>query len=173
MNLEKYEAWRKRLASSQLRRWEELPELNLYIDQLIAVINDRCASLGVSPITKAMINNYVKKGVIMAPVKKKYSRYQVAAVMVIALLKNIYPLTAIKEALDQLTINDYPQATYNRFVEHFNALLLGETAPQGHVNPGNDELLRLAAQTAYQRMLATKLLEEMKRQQQPVEVKKV
>ena len=52
MNLEKYEAWRKRLASSQLRRWEELPELNLYIDQLIAVINDRCASLGVSPILK-------------------------------------------------------------------------------------------------------------------------
>ena len=119
-----------------------------------------------------MINNYVKKGVIMAPVKKKYSRYQVAAVMVIALLKNIYPLDAIKAALDQLTINDYPQATYNRFVEHFNALLLEQTPPQGQVSPANDELLRLAAQTAYQRMLATKLLAEMQRQQAPVTVKK-
>src|SRR5699024_5034903 len=135
MDLSKYEAWRKRLASSQLRRWEELPELNLYIDQLVAVINDRCASLGVSPVTKSMINNYVKKGVIMAPVKKKYSRYQVAAVMVIALLKNIYPLDAIKAALDQLTINDYPQATYNRFVEHFNALLLEQTPPHSQVAP--------------------------------------
>ena len=172
MDLSKYEAWRKRLASSQLRRWEELPELNLYIDQLVAVINDRCASLGVSPVTKSMINNYVKKGVIMAPVKKKYSRYQVAAVMVIALLKNIYPLDAIKAALDQLTINDYPQATYNRFVEHFNALLLEQTPPQVQVAPANDELLRLAAQTAYQRMLATKLLAEMQRQQAPVTVKK-
>lgn len=172
MDLSKYEAWRKRLASSQLRRWEELPELNLYIDQLVAVINDRCTSLGVSPVTKSMINNYVKKGVIMAPVKKKYSRYQVAAVMVIALLKNIYPLDAIKAALDQLTINDYPQATYNRFVEHFNALLLEQTPPQGQVSPANDELLRLAAQTAYQRMLATKLLAEMQRQQAPVTVKK-
>ena len=172
MDLSKYEAWRKRLASSQLRRWEELPELNLYIDPLVAVINDRCASLGVSPVTKSMINNYVKKGVIMAPVKKKYSRYQVAAVMVIALLKNIYPLDAIKAALDQLTINDYPQATYNRFVEHFNALLLEQTPPQGQVAPANDELLRLAAQTAYQRMLATKLLAEMQRQQAPVTVKK-
>lgn len=172
MDLSKYEAWRKRLASSQLRRWEELPELNLYIDQLVAVINDRCASLGVSPVTKSMINNYVKKGVIMAPVKKKYSRYQVAAVMVIALLKNIYPLDAIKAALDQLTINDYPQATYNRFVEHFNALLLEQTPPQDQVAPANDELLRLAAQTAYQRMLATKLLAEMQRQQAPVTVKK-
>ena len=172
MDLSKYEAWRKRLASSQLRRWEELPELNLYIDQLVAVINDRCASLGVSPVTKSMINNYVKKGVIMAPVKKKYSRYQVAAVMVIALLKNIYPLDAIKAALDQLTINDYPQATYNRFVEHFNALLLEQTPPRGRVAPANDELLRLAAQTAYQRMLATKLLAEMQRQQAPVTVKK-
>lgn len=172
MDLKRYNAWRTRLASSPLRHWEELPELDLYIDQFVAVINDRCANFGVSPITKSMINNYVKKGVIMAPVKKKYSRYQLAAVTVIVLLKSIYPLVAIKEALDQLTINDYPQATYNRFVDHFNALLNQTTAAPAAVDPANDELLRLAAETAYQRILATRLLTEMKRQQAPVPVKK-
>lgn len=172
MELGKYEAWRTRLASSQLRHWEELPEVNLYIDQFIAVVNNRCEVLGVSPITKSMVNNYVKKGVIMAPVKKQYSRYQLATVLVIALLKNAYSLGSIKEALDHLTINDYPQAIYNRFVDRFNALLMQEEAPATSIDPANDEMLRLATLTAYQRILATKLLGEMKRQQAPVEVKK-
>ena len=35
--------WAKELAEIRLPRWEELPSLNLYMDQVVAYINDTLA----------------------------------------------------------------------------------------------------------------------------------
>ena len=62
-----------------LPRWNELPNIDLYIDQLVSLLeqylsnyikndNEKDEKL----ITKAMINNYVKHNVIKAPINKKY-----------------------------------------------------------------------------------------------------
>ena len=66
-------------------RWEELPAIDLYMDQ---VISFTYASLGeffdsacISPLTKSMVNNYVKARIIDPPVNKKYSRLSMACLL--------------------------------------------------------------------------------------------
>ena len=63
-------------------RWNELPNVALYLDQVVTLINS-CLSPILSynidkkenPIlTKTMINNYVKNNLIEAPDKKKYGK---------------------------------------------------------------------------------------------------
>lgn len=173
MLLNEYKQWRKELAKTQLKHWEDLPAMNLYVDQLVSVVNDQLTGLHVGQITKSMVNNYVKKGVIMAPVKKKYSAYQLAAVTVIALLKNTYSLDDIKAGFAQVTVNNYPEAVYNRFVDLFNALLREEDFPTNEgIDEANEILMQLVAKSAYQRVLAVHLFSMMNQEQPPVQLKK-
>lgn len=75
-------------------RWEELPKLLLYMDQVILVLEETL-SLFVEEkenvVTSTMINNYVKQKVILPPVQKKYGREQLAQLMVVCLLKRCFP----------------------------------------------------------------------------------
>ena len=60
--------------------WEQLPELDLYLDQVLLYVNKTCAPVLSSSdkgLTAAMINNYVKHGYVEKPDKKKYQRRQV------------------------------------------------------------------------------------------------
>lgn len=163
-----FDEWRKKLGKVQLDYWDDLPEMNLYADQVVSFINDRLVDLNIDPLTKSMINNYVKKGVIIAPVKKKYSAYQVASLFVIVLLKNIYSIDQIKDGIDQLTINNYPKVVYNRFVELFNAKLRDEEFPQHTVlTDTNEYMLQLVVNTLFQRILSVQLLKEMRETESP------
>ena len=54
-------------------RWSDLPEIDLYMDQVITYINEKLKDTYFYDekfITKAMINNYVKTGIVHPPVKK-------------------------------------------------------------------------------------------------------
>ena len=74
----------------KLPYWEELPNLDLYMDQVI-VLMENYFSQYMEPdtkiITPSMINNYVKLGMMPAPVKKKYSKTHVAYLIIICSLK--------------------------------------------------------------------------------------
>ena len=88
------------LTETKLPDWEELPDLELYMDQVLALIE---RFLGAYPgmseksLTSSMVNNYVKLGVIPPPVKKRYSREHVARLLVICLLKAVLPIPVIGE----------------------------------------------------------------------------
>lgn len=102
-------------------RWEELPAIDLYMDQ---VISFTYASLGeffdsacISPLTKSMVNNYVKARIIDPPVNKKYSRLSMAMVLVVYILKSCYSTEEIRKLIDiGLSLPDNP-VTYDRFCE--------------------------------------------------------
>ena len=63
-----------------LPRWNELPGIDLYMDQLIgyidSAIGDLFCKIDTPPLTKSMVNNYVKAKIIQAPTNKKYSNWQ-------------------------------------------------------------------------------------------------
>lgn len=169
MTEEAFNEWRQNLNKIQLESWDELPEMDLYVDQVVSFINDRLVGLNVDPLTKSMVNNYVKKGAIMAPIKKKYSAPQIAALFGIALLKNIYSLDEIKMGIDQMTINNYPKVVYNRFVELFNARLNGkESSAPTPLTDTNEYMMRLVVDAAFQRILSVQLLKEMQKKETPV-----
>ena len=62
------------LAQPSIPHWDALPDLDLYMDQVIAFMEKYLSLFGDSRdklITPSMINNYVKLGVLPPPVKKK------------------------------------------------------------------------------------------------------
>lgn len=80
-----------------LPRWRDLPDLGLYMDQVLMLIGRTkpvCAE-DASPLTASMVHNYVKLGVMPPPVKKKYAREHLAYLMIICILKPILPLNGI------------------------------------------------------------------------------
>ncbi len=100
-------------------RWNELPEIDLYLDQVVNYLEKYLTQYSVNKedkiITKTMINNYVKQGIMPAPEKKKYSRAHIAYLMVICILKQVYSISDIGKLIS-LTIRYFEiSKAYNRF----------------------------------------------------------
>ena len=100
-------------------RWNELPEIELYLDQVVNYIEKYLGQYNVNRedkiITKTMINNYVKLGIMPAPEKKKYGRPHIAYLIVICVLKQIYSISDIGKLIS-LTIQYFELSkAYNRF----------------------------------------------------------
>ena len=67
---------KKQIADSirnfKLPKYNELPNVGLYLEQTVTYINQCITPLGCAPITSSMISNYVKKNVVPGPIKKQY-----------------------------------------------------------------------------------------------------
>ena len=87
---------KQRLAASvqdfHLPRYNEIPNVGLYLEQTTKYICEYLAPLQENAITGSMISNYVKKGLVASPVKKQYGRDQIAHLMFIALAKSVVSL---------------------------------------------------------------------------------
>ena len=112
-------------------RWEELPNINLFLEQVVTLINDNLAPyIFISSdskdetelLTKTMINNYVKHGIIEAPIKKQYTKSQVAKLFAMCVLKQVYSMQDIKKLLAMALKSDI-QISYNKFCVLFEEAL--------------------------------------------------
>ncbi|MBR5319889.1 MAG: DUF1836 domain-containing protein [Peptococcaceae bacterium] len=111
--------WLDEIQQYRLPRWEELPDIELYMDQVITLIERYLTPLvGQSDnkvITSAMINNYVKLSIMPKPVKKRYERIHLAHLIVITILKQVLLITEVKEGIFlQSKLCTIPEA-YNLF----------------------------------------------------------
>ncbi|MFR9161525.1 MAG: DUF1836 domain-containing protein [Ruthenibacterium lactatiformans] len=66
-------AWSAGLAAQRLPRWDELPDIDLYLDQVLTLLDKYLGPFlpenGGHALTASMINNYVKLRIVPAPVK--------------------------------------------------------------------------------------------------------
>lgn len=99
-----------------LPRWEDLPNLDLYMDQVLTLSDQVLGPLNVKPITAAMINNYVKLKLIPAPIHKRYTRQHVAFILAIAILKDVFEIAQIRDGILLETSAMELKEAYNRFV---------------------------------------------------------
>lgn len=100
-------------------RWEDFPCVDLYLDQVVTLLLEYLEPFYTDKeekiITKTMINNYVKHGVLKPPVKKKYNKNHLANLFVICLLKQVYSINNIKELI-RLALGVAPiETSYNKF----------------------------------------------------------
>ena len=79
-----------------LPEWSALPDIGLYMDQVVTLM-DRTFAAG--EITKSMVNNYVKSGLLKRPVGKKYEREQLAQLIMIGVLKQALSMDDIASLL--------------------------------------------------------------------------
>ena len=111
----------KKMQSFALPRWKDLPEIDLYLDQILSLIGhwlgDYLSFDGKRIMTKTMINNYVKQGYIPAPVNKKYDKYAVGSLFIIALLKHVYQMDEIFALIQQATDGRSPEDFFDYFCE--------------------------------------------------------
>lgn len=86
-----------------LPAYNQLPDTGLYLEQTSQYINRCLAPLGCIEITSSMISNYVKKGLIAAPVKKLYFADQIAHLISITILKQVLSLENISTLFSRQT----------------------------------------------------------------------
>lgn len=108
----------------RLPRYQEIPDVGLYLEQATKYICRYLSPILETPLTASMISNYVKRGLLSSPVKKQYSRDQVAYLFFIAVAKNVLSLDALACFL-QLQQRTYPlEKAYNYFCRELENLLL-------------------------------------------------
>ena len=84
------------IADFRLPRYEEIPNVGLYLEQTAKYITEYLSPLQDGAITGSMISNYVKKGLVANPVKKQYGRDQIAYLIFIAVAKSVLSMEDIR-----------------------------------------------------------------------------
>jgi Mg-chelatase subunit ChlI len=114
------------VANLHFPRWHELPEFELYMDQVIGLIEKYLRPLypeSKAPITPSMINNYVKNGALPPPQNKKYNRTHLALLMIICSAKSILEISSISDILNQSISASNIETALDQFAEMYeNAL---------------------------------------------------
>ena len=104
-------------------KWEEIPSINLYLDQVLLYVNQICPPASPDKekgLTASMVNNYVKHGYISKPEKKKYQRKQIARLIAITTLKSVFSIQEIAQTLNTLHTDTNSEELYNAFVDYLN-----------------------------------------------------
>ncbi len=116
--------WEKVLSEYRTPTWDELPEIDLYMDQVIVLMNRYTDTLAYAPsdgamaITPPMINNYVKLKVMPAPQKKKYSKIHLAYLIMISSLKQALNIPTIQKVIPLLDSEDEIRRMYGIFASN-------------------------------------------------------
>lgn len=151
-------------------KYEELPDIELYRDQLLVYVEERFQPLAVDTkepiLTASMVNNYVKQKLVAPPKDKKYSRDHIAYFLVVSTLKQVLSISAINDLL-RIQTAAYPmEISYNYFSEQLeNAIrtvfttrdfVMPETA--NHITP-ETHLVRSAALAIANKLYLQKYLQ--------------
>ena len=107
----------------RLPRYEEIPNVGLYLEQVTKYIEEYLAPSENLTITASMISNYVKKGLVANPVKKQYNREQIAYLIFIAAAKSVLSLDDISLFLEMQKQTYATQKAYDYFCMEFENVI--------------------------------------------------
>ena len=150
-----------KLAVSPLPRWAELPDLALYMDQVLALMArylENCPGADGKGLTASMVNNYVKQGVVPPPVKKRYGREHLATLVMLCLLKPILPIASIRTLLDAELKEQSLETCYDAFCALYaQAGLAAAEAKTGSALSPADRILCAALRAQAEQALTLRL----------------
>lgn len=142
MNQETKQRIAESLRDFHLPRYHEIPDVGLYLEQAAKYIGGCVSPLGDMALTGSMISNYVKKGLIASPVKKQYSRDQIAHLMFISLAKRVMSLDNLRRII-RLQEQTYSTGkAYDYFcdeLENYLAYVFGQKAAPDDVGSDNSD----------------------------------
>ena len=167
--------WEDYLNNYKLPAWKELPDIGLYMDQVIALLGQYLDFIPVEdpknkPVTPTTINNYVRLKVMPAPEKRKYYRIHIAYLIMIFTLKQGTSINAIQQLLPASADEEEVKTFYTSYVERLQKIALfytsqtrdavqdildPQTANEGAVE---NVILQSILMSGFSRILAEKLL---------------
>ena len=153
-----------RLSEWRPAPYASLPDLDLYKDQVLSYMQrQQLPGESADELTVAMINNYIKSGVLPRPAGKKYQRQHLAALTAICQLKQVLSVSDTSALLACQPDASDTEAFYGRYLEQLDEALrrAAETLPEA----GKDSrealarcALTLAVQSYADRLAARELL---------------
>lgn len=119
--LELIEIIQKVINKSDLKA-NDIPSLDLYMDQIMTLfeehLQDNKRYQDDKLLTKTMINNYSKAGIIKPVKGKKYTKEQIIGMLLVYNLKNTITIQEIKRLLSPIyEDNNSLEDIYNQFIE--------------------------------------------------------
>lgn len=94
------------LCSFKQLKLSNIPDIDLYMDQITTFIDEKFSyikrDLEDASLTKTMINNYTKAGILMPPKKKKYSKQHMILIILTYYLKQIISINDIHDLFSPL-----------------------------------------------------------------------
>ena len=152
---QKLDRWRTYMQHYSLPDWDHLPDMELYIDQVVTLV---CRYLELIPqdesnplVTASSINNYVRLKVMPAPVKKRYS-------MALTEIPKILPSELDEEAV-RVMYNAFTarvSAATQTFITQVDAVADQELA-EGNAQGCTDLVLHSAVNSVLYKLLTVKL----------------
>lgn len=114
--------WENYLQHYSLPDWRDLPNIGLYMDQVIALLTTYLDFIPADkpterPITPTTINNYVRLKVMPAPEKRKYYRVHIAYLIVIFTLKQSVSISGVQKVIPAQLPHEEVRSFYERFVK--------------------------------------------------------
>ncbi len=107
----------------KLPRYEELPDLGLYLEQTITYINQILVPMGFSTLTSSMLSNYVKQGYISRPIKKQYFADQIGYLIFMSITKQVLSLEHIRALFEMQQKTYSARDAYNNFCLRLERML--------------------------------------------------
>ena len=176
----KLRRWETYLSNYRLPAWEEIPDLGLYMEQVLALLKTYLDYLPPELkdeqfITAATINNYVRNKYMPEPQKKKYYRVHIAYLIMICTLKQSLSIATLQRMIPTGIPEEQVLAIYSAYARRHRLtaqyfieqvrLVAGplldhdtEQAPEIAVDETSDLIAVWAVIGGLSRLLAEKLL---------------
>ena len=116
----KLRRWEKYLDDYRLPLWSDIPDIGLYMEQVIMLLKQYLDYLPpelkeAQFITAATINNYVRKKIMPEPKKKKYYRVHIAYLIMICSLKQCLSIPTLQTMIPMGLTDEQVEETYNAY----------------------------------------------------------
>lgn len=118
----KLRRWETYLNSYRLPQWEEIPDLGLYMEQVLALLTQYLDYLPPELkdeqfITAAAINNYVRNRYMPEPRKKKYYRVHIAYLIMICTLKQTLSIATLQSMIPMGLTDEQVRQVYEAYIQ--------------------------------------------------------
>lgn len=173
--MEELQELKRRLETERPARWAEMPDIALYMDQVIGYLPRQHIRFDEGEgMTSAMVNNYIKEGLLPRADGKRYSRTHLGYLTAISALKQVLSVRDMGTLIRAGEDGRNPEELYQAFSKELDAAL-GGTALRVNEELSREELPRMAlalALRSYADRLACQRLIELMRPEEPEKKKK-
>lgn len=135
---------KRRLSEERPQEWDAFPDIGLYMDQIISYMPRQLIHFGDGEtLTSAMVNNYIKDGMLPRAEGKRYSRTHLAYLTAICALKQVLSVKDTNLLIAAGVEVKEPEPLYDYFRQELDTALR-ETASAIPEDAAEQDLPKLA-----------------------------
>ena len=122
--MEELKQLRQRLEEERPVEWDELPDIALYMDQVISYMPRQMIRFDeTEQITSAMVNNYIKDGLVPRADGKRYGREHLGYLTAVCTMKKVLSVSQIKTLFDSIPEGRESETLYGFFTDALDQAL--------------------------------------------------